>query len=359
VLTRNPEGERWRGLNVYPLAVEVEVPHILLALDEAVRGTHRARPPRQAVVPHPPVADAGERQDQLQVLVFWGGAGSPGRTTLAINWGTLLGSAARTILVDLDLTGAALAAQLDDAVGETGRRRWVSPNLVELASANPETAEAWTRELGRTVVPLGPFSPHGFVLRGVPRPVVREALSGAFVERLIAELRRRYTYVLLDAGDEPLGDGSREAAVTSAALRAADQVLVVAPPDGPGLHQTYMALLEARSVLDWQRAAAIVNRYDARWHQAELARVESALGLPLAGVLPLDTAAMQRALADGRPVVCDPRSRLRRPLQRLVEQVHGGQLRMPAAARPARRIPVLGRLRAALAGRRLALGGSQ
>ena len=358
VLTRDPDADRWAGLRVYPVSVEAEVTQILLALDEVVRGTHRTPRQRRAAAPEPPPVGAGKRQDRLQVFTFWGGAGSPGRTTLAINWGTLLGSAARTIVVDLDLTGAALAAHLDDTAGETGRRARVSPNLVQLASTDPQTAEAWTRELERTVAPLGPFSPHGFFLRGVPRPLLREAVSGAFVERLIAELRRRYTYVLLDVGDEPLGDGSREAAVIAAALRAADQVLVVAPPDGPGLHQTYMALLEGRTFLDWERAAVIVNRYDARHHQAELARVEEALGLPLAGVLPLDSRATQRALAAGRPVVCDPRSRLRRPLQRLVEQVHGGQLRMPAETRRGHATAVWGRLRAALGGRKLALGGT-
>lgn len=82
------------------------------------------------------------------MFTFWGGAGSPGRTTLAINWGTLLGSAARTIVVDLDLTGAAVAAQLDDTAGETGRRRRVSPNLVELASTNPQTFDHQGRESG-------------------------------------------------------------------------------------------------------------------------------------------------------------------------------------------------------------------
>ena len=55
-------------------------------------------------------------------------------------------------------------------------------------------------------------------------------MSGAFVERLIAELRTRFTFVVLDVGQEPPG----ESQVTATALRAADQVLVVATPGPAG-----------------------------------------------------------------------------------------------------------------------------
>jgi Flp pilus assembly CpaE family ATPase len=103
----------------------------------------------------------------------------------------------------------------------------------------------------------------------------------------------------------------------------------------------------------------VINRSISRQHEADLARVEEALSLPLAGVLPLDTKAVQRALGDGRPVVCDPRSKLRRPLQRLLEQVHGGELRMPRATAPRRSTRVFGRVRGALAACGVVLGGSQ
>ncbi len=362
VLTRDPDADRWRGRSVYPVPTDAEATTVLLALAEAFQGERPARVQHRAGPAEPPApatTAVGARPKQLQVFAFWSGAGSPGRTTLAINWSTLLGSVAPTILVDLDLTGAGVAAQLDQGGRTDGRRGRRGPHLGQLAAAAPDSPEAWRHELERTVQPLGPFSPQGTVLYGVPRPSMRTTVTGAFVDKLIAALRGQYTYILLDLGDEPLGETSREAAVGAAALRAADQIVVVCPPDGPGLHQTSMALLEAGATLDRERAAIIVNRYDRQHHPTELARVSFDLGMPLVGVLPIDARAMPRALADGRPVVCDPRSRLRRPLQELAERVHGGRVALQTAApRPA--APAWGRVRAALTSVLAALtGGSR
>jgi MinD-like ATPase involved in chromosome partitioning or flagellar assembly len=251
----------------------------------------------------------------------------------------LLGSAARTILVDLDLTGAGVAAHLDGGGQHDVRRVRLIPNIVQLAAAAPESPDSWSSELQRLVQPLGQFSPWADVLAGVPRPRLRSAVSSAFVERLISALRARYDYVLLDLGDEPLGDGGREAAVAAAALRAADQVLVVCPPDGPGLHQTAMALAEAQTLLDRGRSGLIVNRYERRYHEVGLAGIEEALGLPVVCVLPRDHAAVQHALAKGLPAVCDPRSKLRRPLLDLAERIDGGEVRLPGTRPGTRWLP--------------------
>ena len=138
--------------------------------------------------------------------------------------------------------------------------------------------------------------------------------------------------------------------MSAASLRAADQIIVVCRPDGPGLHQTHMALARAGTIVDRGRAGLVVNRYEPRYHQGELDQIEQALELPLVGVLPLDTGAVQRALSEGRPVVCDSRSKLRRPLQELAERAHGG--RVALAAPPRRRGGLLSprRFRAAVTG---------
>jgi MinD-like ATPase involved in chromosome partitioning or flagellar assembly len=167
----------------------------------------------------------------------------------------------------------------------------VASSILQLASANPESSDDWLHEVFRVARPLGPVSPRADLLAGVLQPWLRYGISASFVERLVAELRRQYTYILLDLGNEPLGEPTGEAAVTAAALQAADQIVVVCPPDGPGLHQTYMALAQ------------------------------------------VDTAAVQRALAEGRPVVCDRRSKLRRPLLELTERVHGGRVEVADESR--------------------------
>jgi MinD-like ATPase involved in chromosome partitioning or flagellar assembly len=358
VLTRDPGAQRWQGPRLYALAADAEPAQVLEALRAAFRGEAQTCVRATPVAAARPAEPAGSRArgDRLQVLAFWGGAGSPGRTTAAINCCTLLGSSARTILVDLDLTGAGVAAHLDGG-GEQGVRRVrLIPNIVQLAAAAPESYESWSSELQRLAQGLGQFSPWADVLAGVPRPRLRSAISSAFVERLISALRARYDYVLIDLGDEPLGDGGRESAVAAAALRTADQVLVVCPPDGPGLHQTAMALAEAQTLLDRGRAGLVVNRYERRYHEAGLAGIEEALGLPVVCVLPQDHAVIQHALARGVPAVCDPRSRLRRPLLELAERIDGGELRLPTPRTGTRRLP-WGRLQTAASGALIGMTG--
>jgi MinD-like ATPase involved in chromosome partitioning or flagellar assembly len=325
VIAREPNTENWkRWQSLAVLSAEADPSEVLQAILEARIGHRPARLHAIANEQPPAATSAIQRAAHLQVFAFWSGPGSPGRTTLTINWGVLLGWVARTVIVDLDLTAASVAAQLDQSRPAPGGRGWVASGLLQIASANPDSTERWGHEIFRVTRPLGPLSPHADVLAGVLQPRLREGISADFVQKLIAELRRHYTYVLLDLGDEPLGETTRESAVSAAALRAADQILVVCPPDGPGLHQTQMALAQGGALLDGTRAGLIVNRYHQRYHHDELMRIEEALELPVVGVLPVDFAAIQRALGEGRPVVCDPRSKLRKPLQELAERVHGG-----------------------------------
>ena len=359
-LVREPGAEPWRhwpSLTLLPM--EAEAADVLLAvIDARVGRMHvEARPRVEELAA--PATTAIERPGHLQVLAFWSGPGAPGRTTLSINCGVLLGWVARTVIVDLDLTAAAVSAHLDQTRPQPGGRGWVASSILQLASANPETPERWAHEIFRVARPLGPLSPHGDLVAGVLQPWLRQAITCSFVERLITELRRHYTYVLLDLGDEPLGEATRESAVNAAGLQAADQIIVVCPPDGPGLHQTHMALARAGSIVDRGRAGLVVNRYERRYHQAHVDQIEQALELPLVGVLPLDTAAVQRSLSEGRPIVCDPRSKLRRPLQELAERVHGGRVVLEAAPRRRGGLPSPRRLVAGAVSGFSAVGGTR
>jgi Flp pilus assembly CpaE family ATPase len=111
-----------------------------------------------------------------------------------------------------------------------------------------------------------------------------------------------------------------------------------------------MALAEAGELLDRSRAGAVVNRFERRFHERDIVDLEAALQIPIVGVLPLDHDATQRALAKGQPVVCEPRSKLRRPLQKLAQRVHSGPVHLPQEVRRWTGSPFLGRLRAGIAG---------
>ncbi len=242
---------------------------------------------------------------------------------LALSTLALSGAVRPTVLVELDTTGASLAAYLDD--GDDWRPRRARCSVLELANAGPRTPADWDRELARVSQPLGTFSAKAEVIIGVPHPAQGSALSGAFVATLIAELEQRFETVLLDLGDEPVSGTGVEATVSATALQAADWVLVVTTPEPASLHRARLAILEAGDALDRSRAALVINRLDRRY-PVSIDRVEVGLGLPVIACLPLDYHATQRAQADAQPVVCDTGSKLRKPLGQLLERLNGEAL---------------------------------
>ena len=227
-LVREPQDLRWRDVPGLLLPLDAEMPAVLDALERAAHGERASRmhkPSSGAQEATTPTVAGVALPTRLQVLALWAGRGHAGSTLLATSSAAILGSATATVLVDLDTTGAAVGVHLDD--GHQGR---VRSSLADLINGDLDSHEAWQRELDRALQPLGPSAWHGQVLCGLPRRRQRLNVSGAFVERLIAELRTRFTFVVLDVGPEP----PSESQVTAAALRAADQVLVVATPDPPG-----------------------------------------------------------------------------------------------------------------------------
>jgi len=333
LLVAQPADERWRGFPAVVLPLDATAEAVTQALRAAARGERpQAEQPRrdsarsEHELRETPAAPAAT----LSLLAVWSGPGSPGRTTLAINLAAALGAVAPTILVDADLAGPSVAAYLD-----------LDPtrNLYMLAHAEPATAREWDRAIAQEVQPLAARSPHGAVLCGVPKREMRAAITGRFLERLLAELRSRYRHVILDIGAEAMG---AEAAAHRVALRAADEVLLVAAADLIGLWHARAALAHLRSHLraDRERAALVVNRHDGRFHHRR-PEIEWALGVPAAAVLPWDYRAAQRALAAQQPVALQGSSRLGRGLLDLAERVHQGRIELPPAPRTRERSPWL------------------
>jgi MinD-like ATPase involved in chromosome partitioning or flagellar assembly len=350
-LVREPQDLRWRDVPGLLLPLDAEMPAVLDALERAAHGERLSRmhkPSSGAQDATTPTVAGVAQPTRLQILALWAGRGHAGSTLLATSTAAILGSAAATVLVDLDTTGAAVGVHLDD--GHQGR---VRSSLADLINADLDSNEAWQRELTRALQPLGPFAPHGQVLCGLPRGRQRSKVSGAFVERLIAELRSRFTFVVLDVGPE----SPDESQVTAAGLRAADQVLVVATPDPPGLHRARVAVHAAAAILDRSRAALVLNRYDPRVH-TDLRKVDSEIGLPIVSLVPEDTRTVQRALLAGQPAVCEPSSRIRAPLLDLMDRLAAGQVAWPRRD-PWAAPPLWARVRASMAASPLSLlGGS-
>jgi MinD-like ATPase involved in chromosome partitioning or flagellar assembly len=327
LLVPDPTEELWRQRPGPVLSINSEPEAVHQAILAARPGLHyTTRPtPRPEPVPLKP-ADRRE-VERGGVIAVTGGAGSPGRTTLAINIATALGAAVPTALVEMDLCAPAMAAYLDLDP---------SRNVCTLAHAVREDPHAWKTALSDELQPLGSDQSRAVVLCGPPKREMRASVGPVLVERLVDELAQRFRWVILDVGPELLGFETA-AASHRAALARADHLLVVSAADFVGLWHTRTALDQIERLLEIERRKVhlVINGYDARFHHSR-EEVEWHLGVPTLAIVPMDHAALQRAICEQRPVVMDGGSRARRALLALAESLNEGKLRLPEAssARP-------------------------
>jgi MinD-like ATPase involved in chromosome partitioning or flagellar assembly len=324
LLVPHPEDERWRARRGPVLPLDSDAATILDVVLAARRGErpstksfNRARATSEPVTLK--AADAPQAPPD-GIIAVAGGAGSPGRTTVAIGLAAALGAAAPTVLVEADLSAPALAAYLD---------RDPSLNLCTLAHAVRDEPGAWGTALSDELQPLARQSPLGLVLCGPPKREMRSSIAPAFLERLLVELAQRYRYVVVDVGPDLLGMDSA-AANHRAALAAARQVLVVTASDLIGLWHARTALDQFERQLGIHRRSVslILNRHDSRYHHAQ-SEVAWHLGASVAAVIPFDHQGCQRAIAAQRPLVVDSTSRAGRALINLAERVHAAKLSLP------------------------------
>ncbi|HEY2596676.1 MAG TPA: hypothetical protein VGK33_22510, partial [Chloroflexota bacterium] len=197
LLVGDPTEERWQRRRgpVLTLGADPEAVHqAILAGRPGVRASARSVVSPEPL-PRKPV-DRPEKAGLGGVIAVTGGAGSPGRTTLAINLATALGAAAPTVLVELDLSAPAVAAYLDADP---------SRNVCTLAHAVRDDPHLWGPALGDELQPLGTGSTHALLLCGPPKREMRTSLGPALAERLIEELAQRFQWVILDVGSELIG----------------------------------------------------------------------------------------------------------------------------------------------------------
>ena len=323
VMAPDPRDERWRNRSRPVLRLDADSATIHQAIMEARPGVRSA-----ARNPLPAEPIALKPADNLeapggQVIAVAGGDGSPGRTTLAVNLSAALGAGAPTVLVEADLCAPAIAAYLD---------RDPTRNLCTLAHAVREDARAWDAALTDELQPLGPEPISALVLCGPPKREMRSSIAPALVERLVSELSRRFRWVVLDVGPELLGMDTA-AASHRAALARAHHVMLVTGSDLVGLWHARTALnqLERCVGIEPRRVNLILNRHDPRFHHSRH-EVEWHLGAPVAGVIPFDHVAMQRATSEQRPVVLDGSSRAARAVFVLADLLNEGKpLRLQTA----------------------------
>lgn len=293
-----------------------------------------AAPMEGAPAPGPAPGDAGTRDAEGRLVVVWGPAGAPGRTTVATNLAAEVARrGAPAVLVDLDPYGGAVAQQLG-----------ILDEVSGLLSAS-RLAGAGTLEERFVTVCRG-VGDHLAVVTGLPRADRWREVRGAHVERLL-ETARTWGDVVVDTGfsleEDPGSDfGGRPGrnTLTLAALDAADEVVVVGAADPVGLARLARALVELRERGTGAPVRVVVNRMRASigWSEKEIAGMVEGFSR-VAGLhfLPDDRVVVDRALVTGRALVDSGDGTLVRSLAALADAVFPATIREENARRGGRR----------------------
>ena len=261
--------------------------------DVADTRTRDDLPVRDPDLGRPPAVEPG------RVVVVWGPAGAPGRTTVATN---LAWEIARrdtpVVLADLDPYGGAVAQQLgilDEVSGLLSAARLAAAGQLD------DRFPSACRGVGD----------HLAVVTGLPRADRWREVRAAQVDQLL-ERARAHGQVVVDTGFSLEGDGGSDVggrpgrnALTLAALDQADEVVVVGSADPVGLTRLARGLVDLRDHVPAARVRVVVNRMrpSIGWSEKEIAgMVEGFSRVSGLHFLPDDRAGLDRALTSGRPV---------------------------------------------------------
>jgi MinD-like ATPase involved in chromosome partitioning or flagellar assembly len=269
-----------------------------------------------------------------RVVAVWGPAGAPGRTTLATALAAELARRrARTVLVDADPYGGAVAQQLgilDEVSGLLSAARVTAGGLLA------ERFGSVQRQLGA----------HLSVVTGLPRADRWPEVRAGVVEHVL-ELGREQALVVVDTGfsleADPAPDfGSRPGRnqMTLGALEVADEVVVVGNADPVGLSRLARGLVELRDHLSGAPVRVVVNRMrpSVGWSEKDVVgMVEGFTRLTGLHFLPEDRATVDRALVAGRAVVEVGDSPLARAVAGVVDELVPESAAAPPAGRLRRR----------------------
>jgi MinD-like ATPase involved in chromosome partitioning or flagellar assembly len=256
--------------------------------------------PREATVRNP-----DRTVENGQVIAVWGPAGSPGRTTLAINIAAEIAAQGYSVaLADGDTHSGSIAPALgllDEAPGFAAACR--------LAGAESLTQQELERIGQRYLSAHGSF----WVLTGIGRANRWPELSSDRVVKAVRQCRQWVDYTVLDTGfslesDEEISSdlfAPRRNAATIAALREADHVVAVGSADPVGLSRFLRAHVDLLETIETERITAVMNKIRASAiglnPAAQVAQTLQRFGGIVAPVLvPHDQSALDAAVLAGK-----------------------------------------------------------
>ena len=279
-----------------------------------------------------------------RVVVVWGPAGAPGRTTLAIELAVELARGGRrSALVDADTHAPSVALQL--GLADEGPGFAAACRTAQLGGLD-------TRELARISTPLGGTGVE--VLTGLNRPSRWPELSASRVADALSACREWADYTIVDVAaplerdEEIVSDleGPRRNAATLSALETADLVVAVAAADPVGISRFLRAHAELRGTIGATPVAVVANRLrpgtlgiDARGQVRRT--LERFGGVQDVWFLPTDARSTDAAILAARPIAeVAPKSPLTLAVRRFVGEAIAPApgLNAPAPRRGIRRL---------------------
>lgn len=278
-----------------------------------------------------------------RMIAVWGPAGSPGRSTVAVELAVGLAGDQRTCLVDADTHASSLALLLglaDEGPGFATVCRQAARGGIDDA------------ELDRVSVPLPVAGTVVDVLPGINRPSRWPELSAprvtaalracaAWADRTVVDVAASLEHDEEVVSD--LGDGPRRNAATIAALQAADHVVAVLSADPLGVARFLRAHAELRATVGTVPVTVVANRLrpgtlgvDARGQVRRT--LERFAGIREVVFVPHDARAVDAAVLAARPAAdVAGRSPLSQAMRRVASAV-APPAAVPGHARRRRRV---------------------
>lgn len=309
------------------------LPGVVAAAATPAAGPEPVADPVPAAPSGPPPAEPPPTPGR--VVVVWGPAGAPGRTTVATGLAAELAARGlRTTLVDADPVSPSVAQQLgvlDEISGLLSAARLAGSGDLEEGFVSVQRA----LEHRLTVV------------TGLPRPDRWVEVRPGVVEHLL-DVARRQGHVVVDTGpsleDDPAGEvGTRPTRhqLTLEALDVADEVVVVGAADPVGLSRLARGLVELRERLPGTPVRVVVNRMRTSlgWSERDVAGMVGGF-VRHAGLhfVPEDRATVDRALVTGSTLLTQGDAPVVRALASVADGLVGAQDAAGPRRRPGRRV---------------------
>jgi MinD-like ATPase involved in chromosome partitioning or flagellar assembly len=355
IVTAGPDPSADEREHARRLGVEQVVPGSALeGLEEVVllAGAEAAATSAPSSLTADSAEDTAEERGTGRLVVVWGPAGSPGRTTLSVNLAAELAHRGKsTLLLDADPYGGAVAQHLgilDEVSGILAAAR-----LANAGRLDGDRLEAIARLAG----------PGLRVLTGLPRADRWNEVRERAFTNLLDLVRRAEPYAVVDTGfslekgpGDPFVVSTPERnGMTLTALGSADELLVVGSADPVGLARLARGLVDLLEAAPPCPVRVVVNRTrpSLGWAERDVRQMVEGFTTPASvHFLPDDRAAADRALMAGRSLVETGDSALRRAVALVADAVAGsrtGERRMWRRTRPNTRGSTRGRTRASTA----------